>query len=392
VECLETSQEGEELRRLHAEYYLALAEATEPDLRQPEQAAFYERLETDYDNLRVALKWTLGNGAVDVGLRLSEALLGFWRARGYWTEARENLSRAITQSSVMGRSVSRANIIRGAAELAWLQYDFEQAHALFNESLEIYRESGDWLHVARTLTDQGFLAIQQGDNVAARTLLEESLIIQREVGDKVGIVKTLNVLGHSALSEGDYATARSFFEDSLAFARESGEDTRTAAVLNNLGEAARLQGDYHTARSKYVEGLAIFRANKDKNNIANMLANLGYVAQHQEAYGEAREMFQESLELKWELNDVLGTALALAGLAGDRSAAHQPERAARLLGAATAPLEARGLHFSLADRMEYDLIMDSTRAQLDEATFEAAWAEGYGMGLEQAIAMALEPV
>ncbi len=44
-----------------------------------------------------------------------------------------------------------------------------------------------------------------------------------------------------------------------------------------------------------------------------------------------------------------------------------------------------------AQRRELDRITAATRAELDEATFEAAWAEGRAMSLEQAVAYALEP-
>jgi hypothetical protein len=43
-----------------------------------------------------------------------------------------------------------------------------------------------------------------------------------------------------------------------------------------------------------------------------------------------------------------------------------------------------------ADRAEYDSILTYARSQLDDATFEVAWAAGQVMTLEQAIAGALD--
>ena len=40
--------------------------------------------------------------------------------------------------------------------------------------------------------------------------------------------------------------------------------------------------------------------------------------------------------------------------------------------------------------MEYNRIVEAVRAQLDEATFRAAWAKGQAMTLEQAVISALE--
>ncbi len=42
------------------------------------------------------------------------------------------------------------------------------------------------------------------------------------------------------------------------------------------------------------------------------------------------------------------------------------------------------------DKREIDGIIAAVRAQLDEATFQAAWAEGREPRLEQAVAQALD--
>ncbi|MBI3536834.1 MAG: hypothetical protein HY070_04655 [Chloroflexi bacterium] len=44
------------------------------------------------------------------------------------------------------------------------------------------------------------------------------------------------------------------------------------------------------------------------------------------------------------------------------------------------------------DRVDYEYIVASLRAQLDEVAFVKAWAEGRAMTMEQAIEYALENV
>ena len=80
----------------------------------------------------------------------------------------------------------------------------------------------------------------------------------------------------------------------------------------------------------------------------------------------------------------------LVGLAGVAGRQGQPERAARLLGAAEALGEALYEPPRSGSRIHFELYVAAARAQLDEATFEAAWAEGRAMTLEQAVAHALE--
>jgi predicted ATPase len=75
LDKLEESDEVEEARRRHAEFFLALAEETETEMKGPEQAPWLDRLEAEHDNLREALSWALERGEPDLGLHLAVA---FW--------------------------------------------------------------------------------------------------------------------------------------------------------------------------------------------------------------------------------------------------------------------------------------------------------------------------
>ena len=56
--------------------------------------------------------------------------------------------------------------------------------------------------------------------------------------------------------------------------------------------------------------------------------------------------------------------------------------------ACAAPL---GAPLPPAERPDYERNLAAARAQLDEVTWQTAWAEGQAMTQEQAIAYALEP-
>ena len=68
----------------------------------------------------------------------------------------------------------------------------------------------------------------------------------------------------------------------------------------------------------------------------------------------------------------------------------QPERAARLFGAAEALREAIGAPLPPSGRDDHEREVAAARAHLDEHAFVQALAEGQAMSLEQAIAYALE--
>ena len=83
---------------------------------------------------------------------------------------------------------------------------------------------------------------------------------------------------------------------------------------------------------------------------------------------------------------IAGSLERCAGLAARQG---QPERGARLFGAAEALRTALGAPLPPAERAAYEHDVAADRTQLDAATFAAAWAEGRALPLEQAIADAL---
>ena len=62
LERLTASEELERLQVVHAHYFLALAEAAEPELHGSNQALWVARLEHEHNNLREALEWALQKG------------------------------------------------------------------------------------------------------------------------------------------------------------------------------------------------------------------------------------------------------------------------------------------------------------------------------------------
>jgi hypothetical protein len=107
-------------------------------------------------------------------------------------------------------------------------------------------------------------------------------------------------------------------------------------------------------------------------------------------FARALDLLRESLALRQELGDRRTLPDNLEELADAFGAQQHPERAARLLGAAEALREVIHMPVRSSDQSDYQRIVGIARAQLDEATFAAAWAEGRAMTPEQAIDFALK--
>ena len=427
---LTESGEADETRRRHARFFVALLEEVEPKLDGAEQITWLNRLETEHDNLRTALGWTLGRDGEDaeLGLRLTVAMRRFWDIRGYWTEERQWLGKAIERSNDASELV-RAKVLWAAgagvrtenpdqarrllqeslalyrqledkqgiacvlSELGAKAGDFGEAVALLEQSLALFQELDDELGMSVALASLGGKAWAQGGYERATTLFERSLTLAREMGNKSIVAARLRSLGNIALDQMDYGRAATFYDESLTLARELDDKEGIAGLLNSLGEMARLQGDYERAAEFYGDGLVLRRELGARLGMAMILQNLGYVALHQGDGQQATALFEESMALYQELKWPRGIAECVAGLAGAAGVVGQPERAARLFGAAEALLETTGAQMAGVDRAEWDRYVAAVRAQLDEAAFAAAWAEGRTIlddGWEQVVVYALE--
>jgi DNA-binding CsgD family transcriptional regulator len=126
-----------------------------------------------------------------------------------------------------------------------------------------------------------------------------------------------------------------------------------------------------------------------KDGIAQLLTNLGELTLRQGNYERSAACYREGLTMHWELGYKNGIAYCMEGLAAVIAAMGRPIQAARLWGAAQKLREEIGTSLSPADRADHERRVSAVRAQLDEATFERAWAEGRATPLEQAITDAL---
>jgi tetratricopeptide (TPR) repeat protein len=390
MERLEASGEPEPLRRRHTKYYLTLAETAELQLFGAEQAAWLDRLEATHDNLRAALAWsqTAADGA-EIGARLASALMAFWDTRGHDSDARVWLEGALALSSMLPTAVRARLLAETAHSVRATRGNSERAQALGIQSLALYRELGDTWGIARVLRFLGWVAYDQGDQASMQARFEESLALYRELGDPWGLASSLQGLAAWLLYQGHHARARILLEESLALCQKSGNRHGIAQALQVLGNVLRMQGDYAQAAAHLVKSTALFRELGNKAMAASSLNRLGYVAEHQGDLPAMAAHFSESLALGNELGDKWIIAKNLIGLAGALTAQGQPQRAARLFGAAEALHDTIGQIMNPLDRTDYDRNVTAARTQLGEAAWEAGYAEGRAMSLEQAIAEGL---
>ena len=394
-EKLQESGEAEELRRLHAGYFLALAEEAEPAVEGAQQAAWVERLEEEHDNMRAALSWSLGQGQnAELALRMGAALGEFWYLRGYFGEGRRWLEEALAKSGRTPKA-ARARALHRVSWLAFLQGDLDRAEEASEEGLglegvELFRTGGGDSTAADLQRMLGMVVGNRGELEQQTELLEDSLALSREAGSLRGMAASIFILGVTWRARGDFERATQLFEEALMMFRETGDQALIASVLTHQGFTFVLQGDLERATAASEEAAAMLREQKHRSYIADTLNNLGWAALLEGDSERAGALYAESTRLSLEIGDNLAASESLLGLACVAEARGEAERAARLFGACEALREARGTPPEPGERALQEPYLAAARSQLDEAVWQEAWAEGRAMKLEKAISYALE--
>jgi predicted ATPase len=364
LEQLATAGEVAALERGHAEYYLALAEAAEQHVLGLGQRAWLDRLAADHDNLRSALRWSAREeDRTIIGARLAGALVGFWWIHGHCREGRQWLETMAT-GDVAVPADTRAKALYGAGVLAEALGDFEQARALYAESLSLSEALEDGMGVAKALLGVGAVAMHQGEYGRAQPLLERSMALGRELGNQALVAHALVNLGALSMSRGEIGGAEALLEESLALFRRLDDRWTSTLALNVLGTLALRRNDWARARMLFEEGLARYR---DVGNTVGMATLLE------------------------------GLAICLVGTSLNRdlprslvTAEREPLLAARLFGAGIAAREVTGSPLPPVIEPDYARAVAHIRATLGEDAYAHALADGRGMALERAVDLALQ--
>jgi predicted ATPase len=257
LEQLDASGEAEDLRGVHARYYLELVEEAQLNLRRSHADEWIDLLDATHPNLRAALEWAERRGKDHLKLRLTLALSDFWFARSHLAEGARRFDEALLSKEATPQQ--QLAILGGAALFASERGLFEQAKSLFEERLALARELSDRQRVVDSLRVLGTTCAELGEVARARELLEESVALANELPAEAALVKTLAVadLGYVLLNEEQYEGAISLYEQALRLFREHG-DTRGVSVCHeNIGIAELGSGRPRQAAARLRESLRI---------------------------------------------------------------------------------------------------------------------------------------
>ncbi len=390
-------EELEAVQRAHADYYLSLAEETEPHLTGRGQKVWLNRLGREQDNLRATLRWGFEHHEAELILRLSGALWQFWFLRGQWSEGRRWLEDALSlASSAEVNTALRAKVLYAAARVIRQQYDFARARTLCEQSIALYRVLGDREGLLTALHQLCRILDYQGDEEPLRALLPEVLALAEELPNvliKAQVFAELPTILPNSLSSG---MAAGYLAESERIYRALDSPAGLATTLFLQGSLADLQGD--TARGQALRDEAERLADEvDDQHLRLMLLSARVVSAWQSGDDtSARRHIEQLLAASRDVDASTGQRHLI--LVGQRSV---------FLGQLAAVLHRQGLSvwaarvYGLAVKLaktsesprmggeifdflrkRADSVRAEVRARLGDQAFAQALAEGQTMTVE----------
>ncbi|MGW9373741.1 AfsR/SARP family transcriptional regulator [Streptomyces xanthophaeus] len=496
----ETEGDRVATERRHLVHYRELARTTEPLLRGHGQRAAADRLATEYENLRTALRRAVAARDVDEVLCLVHSLGWYWHMHDLRAESRHwSVAAAalgpnpfapplVPAEPVYERLVDSPPPYSGevlteawrAVHLVQLAsrdqtsetWNSPEARVQVEGVLAVYRPGlpqtcrtpgSLWIYAVMIAGDPGLLkrviddtvdtarglgyrwelasALQLRANVLANRAdwagdaardADESLALFRELGDAWGCAEALSARAESREKRGEYGPATRDYREAIAYAERLGAKAQgavlrvrmcgTLAESGNFEEAERILGEVTATAQSYgneampaarmflagilgqtgriPEARAQLQLLRDEFAFGAfavfdgfLLGTMAWLDNQEGRYEQALERIHQAMG---SVQDpmarlvapqmpavyLLTAALALAAPDGPR----REYDAARLIGAYQALLPPR--HFSVTtERADRARAEELARAALGDAAYEAAYAEGGGLTLEEATAL-----
>lgn len=350
---LEESGQAEDSRRRHAAHYAALAARAGPELKGVNQHRWVLRLNAESGNLQAALSWMIESGDPDSAVGVGWSLLPYWMIASRLSELLRWMVAALSRLDV-GPTAEPRRITSRATALALAGLS------------AAWQGNPDW---ATFLLSEAEALLGRAELPAVDALVHSSLAI-------------------TALYDKDFDAAQRHFERGLQRFRDVGDAWGAAMVLSGIQRVAIRRGDFAATEKLFREGQALADALGDgmSSSLARLELGRMHLLRQELELAEAR--FGESIQVAYSIGYRESIARCMEGLAAISSARGDGDRAGALLGAAHGVREAVGLNLWQVEAASHDELVQAVKAQLG-AGFDAAWARGEAMTLDQAVGLAL---
>lgn len=401
MEKLIEAQEFDAVRQRHLDCYVGLADVIRPMLTRQEQLLWHARAESELDNCRLALHWSLRSKQPELGLRLFSSLTRFWYKNMHWKEMvgwQARLAEAFTRDG-LAPSPHLARSFYGAAMLA-TNFDPTLGRRLCETCVELSRQLDFDEGLAWALMWIGHIDTRQRDPATAQ-LFQDSLRHGRRMQDPwrqtfLLAQALICYAGYEALMGRDESAEAMVAECEAEMAKIGGDKLYVGHGRALLGTIAIRRGQFDRARELLDQSLRLYREVESKFDIAGSLAQQGFLALRQNDPVRALDLFRQSLPLHRNYPTSPGATRGLAQLLIAFAACRRWHIAARLAGVLGGADNVEGGEWGkapaeLSGRVQaaYEDAVSATQSALDADTFAQEAQAGRAMQREEALDLAV---
>jgi predicted ATPase/DNA-binding CsgD family transcriptional regulator len=281
-----------------------------------------------------------------------------------------------------------------ALDIAASRWNFWYGGGLVREGYRYLRQGLELCHDhtpvrARALYAASFLAIQTGEAATAREMLAELAGLAEEFDDDRLRAGHTECTGMATFFAGDLPGGADLLERTLAGYRVTGDALLVFDTLVLLAAVYFFLDDPRGAAAA-AEALALTERHEAHWSRGYALWAVAVHCWRAGHHGKAAALLREAIALR--LADRTLLAFLLEALAWCHSSAAKHERAARLLGCTTAVWRLSGARVD--ETSPYQAIdqqcAEQTLAALGTETFDTAFTDGAGFGLDETIRYALD--
>jgi len=323
-------------------------------------------------------------------LAIARLFVGFaFFRRDDYEKARQLFEQSLTDFRDLKDLYREADTQRQLSDILEAIGEISQSETIAQD-LELARQAGERLHLAEVLGDQARWAWENNQFDEAEAHLKEAQSLYDQIGFSASKASLLQ--GLIAHCRNDYQRARSMYTKFKEQLELLGEKYMTSFVLQTLGALARDEGDLQQAQSYIQQSLKITKEIGSREEVGIRLAWLGQIEFLQGNLVGAKHNFNESLSIAKDVEWRYSKNVPLLTFSNSY-ANSQPKIAMRVLGAVHAYYRNK-IHEPIDPLLtrESDRAIAQARQSLDESAFNAAWAEGKKMEINQAIDYALSEI
>ena len=395
-ERLIESGEAAPIADRHLGFFAALAEAAAPELRGAAMVDWLDRLDADAENLGAGLEWGL-ESAPETAVRMSLALLAYWRMR---VASQEDEERVVAAIAVARRIVAGppaptkvqrqlAARLLGEAAVAWAFSDRGSvAIGWAEEALDLARGGDDRPALIAALTGHSIAAVFSGARGDLRASFDEVVQLATEAGDWWVVAVAAGGFA-GGLASIDVASAESLLVLANDAARKSGNPYAIAMTSMGYGRLLGYSGRVEEARPRLEEAIARFAEVGDERLVLACRSELTHALRRGARLDEAMALYRETIGGWVRLGNRGAVANQLENIAFIAIEQGDGVRTARLLGAAEALRELAESPMAATEEPEYQEWVGRLRAITDAAVVDAAWSAGRLMSMADAVAFAV---